>query len=375
MAVATPGRLARSGSTSRRADRGGPPRGRGRRARERRAAPGRHERAAATGELGEFDYVIAHGVYAWVPRAGARRAARREPLPPRRGRPRVRLLQRPPRRLPAPGAARGGAVVRARRAGARPRRAERAQELYRYLRSSAPASGDPWGGMLAKTLPPLASGPVYRLVHDDLSEFWEPVWFADFVAHAAAAPARLRRRRATSATCSRRALPGDVEREPARAGGGRPDRARAGHRHAALQLLPPVGAVPGQPHGDARPDAGRDARRCRFAARAGGGAAPERAAAPRRSSCCARARRRRSRFGELRAALGAEAEPLAEALLEGFRTELVMPHAAPLRGRLGGGRGAAGGQPARPLAGGARARGHEPRLHERAHGGAGRAAC
>ena len=31
----------------------------------------------------------------------------------------------------------------------------------------------------------LADGPIYRLVHDDLSEHWHPVWFAEFAEHAA----------------------------------------------------------------------------------------------------------------------------------------------------------------------------------------------
>ena len=34
-------------------------------------------------------------------------------------------------------------------------------------------------------MPVLADGPVYRLVHDDLSEHWHPVWFAEFAEHAA----------------------------------------------------------------------------------------------------------------------------------------------------------------------------------------------
>ncbi len=64
------------------------------------------------GELGEFDYVIAHGLYAWVPEPVRDARARGVRVPPRRGRARVRLLQRPPRRLPAPAAAGGRAVVR-----------------------------------------------------------------------------------------------------------------------------------------------------------------------------------------------------------------------------------------------------------------------
>ena len=34
-------------------------------------------------------------------------------------------------------------------------------------------------------MPVLADAPLYRLVHDDLSEHWHPVWFAEFAEHAA----------------------------------------------------------------------------------------------------------------------------------------------------------------------------------------------
>ena len=266
------------------------------------------------GELGEFDYVIAHGVYAWVP-------------------PDVRdaLLAACRSHLAADGLAYvsynaypGGFLRRAlREAGLWFSReepdpvaaAERAQVLYRYLFEQRAGEGDPWGGMLAKTLPPLADGPVYRLVHDDLSEFWDPVWFSDFAAHAARHGLGYVGDADLGNLLPER-VPDEVESEPARAGGGRPDRARAAHRRAALQLLPPVGAVPGQPYGGGRPDAGRDVRLSSPLARA---------AAPPPSGLLASALEQlRARapetlaFAELRRALGAEPGPLAEALLEGF---------------------------------------------------------
>src|SRR4051794_16240668 len=137
------------------------------------------------GELGTFDYVIAHGVYAWVP-APTRDA----------------LLTAIHSHLAADGVAfvsynahPGGYLRKLLREaglwfargvpGGPTAAAERAKELYRYLLEQRAGEGDPWGSVLAKTLPPLTEGPVYRLVHDDLSEFWDPCWFSDFVGHAA----------------------------------------------------------------------------------------------------------------------------------------------------------------------------------------------
>ena len=55
-------------------------------------------------------------------------------------------------------------------------------------------SADTYGALLEREVPPLADGPLYRLVHDDLSEHWHPVWFAEFAEHAGASRAGLRRR-------------------------------------------------------------------------------------------------------------------------------------------------------------------------------------
>ena len=45
--------------------------------------------------------------------------------------------------------------------------------------------GDPYGAVLARELPRLLYRPAGSLVHDDLADELEPVWFADFAAHAA----------------------------------------------------------------------------------------------------------------------------------------------------------------------------------------------
>ena len=46
-------------------------------------------------------------------------------------------------------------------------------------------TADTYGSLLEREVPMLADGPLYRLVHDDLSEHWHPVWFAEFAEHAA----------------------------------------------------------------------------------------------------------------------------------------------------------------------------------------------
>jgi SAM-dependent methyltransferase len=280
------------------------------------------------GELGEFDYVIAHGVYAWIPPDA-----------------RDSLLAAIHSHLAADGLAfvsynayPGGYLRRAlREAGLWFARdvqdgpaatAERARVLFRYLLEERADEGDPWGSVLSKTLPPLTEGPVYRLVHDDLGEFWEPVWFAAFVEHAA----RHRLGYVGDADLGNllpARLPGEIEpglRELA-----------AGDRIVREQVTDMLRcnffrqSVLCRDTRVATPDPTADAMYgLSFAARAGGGAAPSGLLAEALEPLRAHAPETIP-FGELRRGLGAEAEPLAEALLEGFRTELVMPHTAPLR--------------------------------------------
>ena len=47
-------------------------------------------------------------------------------------------------------------------------------------------SADTYGALLEREVPALADAPIYRLVHDDLSDHWHPVWFAEFAEHAGA---------------------------------------------------------------------------------------------------------------------------------------------------------------------------------------------
>jgi len=140
-------------------------------------------RALTQGQLGEFDYIVAHGVYAWIP-PDARDA----------------LLGLIASHLSPDGLAYvsynanpGGYLRRMLRdAGLWHARgledpleiAAKAQELYLFLRDNRAGETDMYGQMIERLVPALAGGPLYRLVHDDLSEFWEPVWFADFAAHA-----------------------------------------------------------------------------------------------------------------------------------------------------------------------------------------------
>ncbi|MEA2311109.1 MAG: hypothetical protein QOE28_1077 [Solirubrobacteraceae bacterium] len=277
------------------------------------------------GRLGEFDYVIAHGVFAWVP----------DPV-------RDSLLDACHSHLSADGLAfisynalPGGHVRRilrevglwyARKESGPSAQATKAQELYRFLERRA-GGDDWWGGMLEGSIEQFSQAGVYRLVHDDLSEAWEPVWFADFAARAAAHGL---------------AYVGDADLTnllPRRVPAELADELIAladGDRIAYEQITDVVRGVFFRQSvltRDSRTPAptlvAEGLHALYFAARPavdtqpGGllGSALEllRARLPDTLS-----------FEELRAAVGASADALGEALLAGFEAELVMPHGAPL---------------------------------------------
>lgn len=140
-------------------------------------------RALEPGELGEFDFVIAHGVYTWVAPAvrEALMIAVASHLAPE-GIAYVSYDAQP-----------GGYLRRmirelglwhARGAGSAVQQAAGARELYELLAEHCPDQG-PYGMVLAAALPRLNRMDDSGLVHDDLAEDWDPVWFADFAAHAA----------------------------------------------------------------------------------------------------------------------------------------------------------------------------------------------
>ena len=135
------------------------------------------------GELGAFDYVVAHGVYAWV-EADVRDA----------------LLASIHAHLAPEGvgfvsynALPGGYLRRmiremglwhARGAAEPLERARVAQGLFRFLAEHRVAD-DPYGAVLGRELRRVVARPLHSLVHDDLNPAHAAVWFADFVAHAA----------------------------------------------------------------------------------------------------------------------------------------------------------------------------------------------
>jgi SAM-dependent methyltransferase len=280
------------------------------------------------GQLGDFDYVIAHGIYAWVPGPvrDALMAAVKSHLAPG-GIAYVSYNANPGgyfRRI-----MRDAGLWHARGVQDPVARVERAQELYGFLLENRASEGDAWGSVLANALPILVAGPVYRLVHDDLSEHWDPVWVADFAAHAERHGLGF-----LGDADIRQLLPERVPAEfeaPLRelAGGDRV----AYEQHVDL-LLCVFFRQTLLCHAGQEIDPLLDPERMRgltFAARPGedppaSGGLP----AAVQEVLLARAPGTVG-FDELAGAVGAEEGELAQALLSGFAAELLMPHAAPLR--------------------------------------------
>jgi SAM-dependent methyltransferase len=279
------------------------------------------------GELGEFDYVIAHGVYAWVPAPvrDAVMAAVRSHLAPR-GVAYVSYNANPGgyfRRV-----MRDAGLWYARDVEDPLARVGKAQELYSFLLENRANDGDAWGSVLANALPLLMAGPNYRLVHDDLGEHWDPVWVSDFAAHAGRHGLEF-----LGDADLRQLLPGRVPEEVEAglrtlAGGDRV----AYEQHVDL-LLCVFFRQSLLCHAGTAIDTELDPERMRglaFAARPGEADPPPGPVADALAVLVERAPGTVG-FDELREALGAEPRALAEALLEGFAAELLMPHAAPLR--------------------------------------------
>jgi 2-polyprenyl-3-methyl-5-hydroxy-6-metoxy-1,4-benzoquinol methylase len=285
-------------------------------------------RALTDGHLGQFDYVVAHGVYAWVPpdvreAVLATMAASLAPT----GIGYVSYNANPGgyfrQMLRDAGLwfARGAAAEESARAA-------RAQELYIFLQQQRATSADTYGALLERVLPPLAEGPIYRLVHDDLSEFWDPVWFWQFAEHAGRHGLEFVGEADLSGLRSE-LLPEGVDAEAWRLAGG--DR-------VAFETLSDLLT--------ARPF--RQSVLCRAGAGVTREPSPERAARlhwaarpnaePLEVGLVAdafaildRERPHAVAFAALRDELGADPEALGAALLDGFRRERLIPHAAPLR--------------------------------------------
>ena len=281
------------------------------------------------GQLGDFDFVVAHGVYAWIP----------EPV-------RDDLLAMVHSHLAADGlgyvsynANPGGYMRRAladagrwyagETSGVR-EQAERAQELFRFVWENRAGTKDWWGSLLESQLPAFAEAPMYKLVHDDLGEHMSAVWFGDFAAHAAQhGLAYVGDADLTNLLPGRlpKAVAVDTE---AFSKGDRIAReqlidilrcvffrqsvlcrdSRTASDHAVVDALRTLhyGLLPND-SGEEQPGG-----------LLGSAVALLRSRAPDTLS-----------FSELRAATGAEPDELDEALRDGFLDELLMPHRTPLQ--------------------------------------------
>jgi SAM-dependent methyltransferase len=134
-------------------------------------------------DWGEFDYVVAHGVYAWVPGAvrEALMALCARALAPH-GVAFVSYNALPGARLRT--MLREMALLHAGDVGIGLRLA-RARELYEFLAPWSQDRPDAYGAVLANELERLRRLPRAVLAHDDLGERYEPVWLRDVVEHAA----------------------------------------------------------------------------------------------------------------------------------------------------------------------------------------------
>jgi SAM-dependent methyltransferase len=286
-------------------------------------------RDLADGSLGEFDYIVAHGVYSWIP-ADARDALMatiRASLAPA-GVAYVSFNAHPGGYFRRMLRDVGLWHARAHDDNDPAERAAKAQELYKFLAKHRMTSADTYGALLEREVPALADGPIYRLVHDDLSDHWHPVWFADFAAHAGRhelaylGEADLYGLRGEN-------LPDGVEPELWQLAGG--DRVAFENytdlltaRHFRQSLVCHAGqSIAIEP-------AAELTERLHWAVRLHAEPLEVGLVADIFAELDAR-RPRTLSFIELQERLGIGPAPLGEALLDGFRRERLIPHAGPLR--------------------------------------------
>jgi SAM-dependent methyltransferase len=138
--------------------------------------------AAAGAAFGTFDYVIAHGLYSWVPAPvrDALLALIRDSLSPA-GVALVSYNTYPGWQLGD--MVRGMARYHVREVEDSGARVAQARALLDFL-AVAHDADDAYGQMLAAEAQRFAKLSPAHLVHDDLAEVNDPVWFHQFVAHA-----------------------------------------------------------------------------------------------------------------------------------------------------------------------------------------------
>jgi SAM-dependent methyltransferase len=134
-------------------------------------------------DWGEFDYVVAHGVYSWVPEPvrDALMALLARCLAPQ-GVAFVSYNALPGARLRT--MLREMALLHAGEQVEPSERVDRARELYEFLAPWSEDRPDAYGAVLASELERLRRLPRPVLAHDDLGARYEPVWLRDVVRHA-----------------------------------------------------------------------------------------------------------------------------------------------------------------------------------------------
>jgi methyltransferase-like protein/ubiquinone/menaquinone biosynthesis C-methylase UbiE len=131
---------------------------------------------------GEFDFIIAHGIYAWAPPAVQDHILRiaRENLAPQgvafvsyNAFPGARLRQM----------IRDMLLYRTREIHDPGERASAALAMIQFL-SAAAAKPDEYNQFLSKELEHMSEREIWALFHDEMGEVYSPVYFHEFVAHA-----------------------------------------------------------------------------------------------------------------------------------------------------------------------------------------------
>jgi SAM-dependent methyltransferase len=285
-------------------------------------------RSLTDGRLGTFDYIVAHGIYGWMPPEAndALLATINASLAPN-GIAYVSFNAQPGgyfRRL-----LRDVALRHARGIDDLTAKATKAREVFEFLMEHRVTTADAYGAILAREVPSLAHAPIYRLVHDDLGEHWYPTWFGDFADHAAehgleyVGEADLYSLRVEMLTEEAERAAWDLAAGDRVAFENLSDLLTGRHFRQSVLARAGAGAVP-------EPDPATAAR-LHWAVRPQATPEADGSVHARVHEVLDRRRPLAVGFDDLRATLDLDAHTLAEALLEGFRREHLVPHAGPLR--------------------------------------------
>jgi len=299
-------------------------------------------------DWGEFDYIVAHGVYAWVPDPvrDALMALFARSLAPH-GVAFVSYNALPGARLRT--MLREMVLLHAGAEDDLDERVRRGRELYGFLAPWAEDRPDAYGAVLASELRRLRRLDTPVLAHDDLGPLFDPVWLRDVAAHAARHGLRYLADAEPGELHADRQPPGVDEQLDTLAGGDRVAWEQYADFLAGRAFRQTLLCRADAPIDDAI-DPARLARlwfsatdRAPIGARQALGDATERTAPDDRPALdgatepaavaqLARVRPRSVSFGELRASLGGvDAGALAATLWQAFRAGEVELSAAPPR--------------------------------------------